>query len=347
MKKVTHIFASIVFIFIASYAFSGPGDDLKLPRKDKKGHQKGKEAFVSLLPGSGSAGTSAAISMRDNGFALITGNTSVDLEMKNYSQQFLSKRGSEFSKFKNSPRYQRIFDMYDRILSKYGIPKELKYLSVIESALNPNCLSSAGALGPWQLMPDEAQRYNLLRGGRDLRTDFEESTVAASKLINSLYKTYGDWLLVLSAYNAGVGRVNKAIRQSGSRDFWILQKYLPNETRHHVRRIIATHYFFEGNTGFSAGTSADPEKLKRLENRKKGILASGMASLKIKGIYNAVTIARTLGISEKTFNDENPDFNITLAAGKEYDMHIPADKMQLFINNRETILQDGLNDLLQ
>ncbi len=111
------------------------------------------------------------------------------------------------------------FDLYDKILASYRVPKEMKYLSVIESHLEPELVSWAGAVGPWQIMPDEARRYGLHVNGHDERMDFKKSTKAAAQLMKELYGIFGDWLLVVAAYNGGVNRVKDAIRESGSKNF--------------------------------------------------------------------------------------------------------------------------------
>ena len=144
-------------------------------------------------------------------------------------------------------RSVKCFDMMDSVFSSYGLPIELKYLAVIESELNPNALSHVGAAGPWQLMPGTARLLGLKVSGKyDERKYFKKSTVAAARYIKDLYGEFGDWLLVLAAYNGGPAPVYKAIRRSGSHNFWKLQNFLPAETRGHVKRFISTHYFFEG-----------------------------------------------------------------------------------------------------
>ena len=347
MNYKKYILTSLLLATITS-VFAGPGDELKLPKKDKKEQKeesKGVKGFVSLLPEDGTSADGS--SMRNRGLAMNITDRDVEAHIKDYTKQYLAKRGKWYNTVKTTPRYQNIFSLYDRILSSYGIPKELKYLSLIESDLKATAVSVAGATGPWQIMYDEGRYYNLIRGGRDLRTDYEASTHAAAKLIRSLYKRYGDWLLVLSAYNAGSGRLDRAIRQSGSKDFWKVQRYLPNETRHHVRRFIATHYYFEGTGGVTTVTAKGAEKLKSIEERNKGLLQPGMGILRIKGIYHAGTVAKFLDIDEKTFDYNNPDFNNVLGSGEEYDMRIPSEKIPAFIDNKDQILQMGINELLK
>lgn len=139
------------------------------------------------------------------------------------------------------------FKTIERILVKRGIPAELLYLAVVESKLKNKATSNAGAVGIWQLMPVTARSLGLhVTAKTDERRYIIQSSVAAANYLNVLYKQFDDWLLVVAAYNCGAGNVYKAIKQSGSREFWKLQRYLPAETRNHVKRFIATHYYYEG-----------------------------------------------------------------------------------------------------
>ena len=141
------------------------------------------------------------------------------------------------------------FVIADSVFSRYQMPDQLKYLSVIESELNANAVSHVGAVGPWQLMPATARILGLkVTRGHDERTQFAKSTKAAALYLKDLHREFGDWLLVLAAYNGGANAVNRAIRLSGSHNFWLLQNYLPAESRVHVKKFIATLYFFEGQT---------------------------------------------------------------------------------------------------
>jgi membrane-bound lytic murein transglycosylase D len=139
------------------------------------------------------------------------------------------------------------FSIIDSVLRHYGLPLELKYLAVIESELKPTALSRVGAKGPWQLMPGTAHELGLKVNRRsDERINFYKSTRAAAKYLRDLHREFGDWLLVLAAYNGGPRPVYKAIHKAHSRNFWALQNYLPAESRMHVKKFIATAYYFEG-----------------------------------------------------------------------------------------------------
>ncbi len=180
----------------------------------------------------------------------------------------LNKRALQFAKnyIRNSAedlvsikkRSKVPFNIMDSVFNQYGLPVELKYLAVIESELKPSALSRVGARGPWQLMPETAHLLGLkITRHYDERTNYYKSTKAAALYLKDLYSEFGDWLLVLAAYNGGPRPIYAAIRKSGSRNFWALQNYLPAETRLHVKRFIATHYYFEGQGGVTTLTKAE------------------------------------------------------------------------------------------
>jgi|ERR1700722_649138 membrane-bound lytic murein transglycosylase D len=146
-------------------------------------------------------------------------------------------------------RSRTAFSISDSVFNRYQLPSQLKYLSVIESELNAKAVSHVGAVGPWQLMPATARILGLtVSRGHDERTQFGKSTKAAAKYLKDLHREFGDWLLVLAAYNCGTAAVHHAIHMAGSHNFWQLQNYLPAESRGHVKKFIATLYFFEGQT---------------------------------------------------------------------------------------------------
>lgn len=141
-------------------------------------------------------------------------------------------------------RSRLYFDLYEEKLAEYGLPLELKYLSVIESGLRPQVKSRAGALGLWQFMYATGKQYGLRENSyMDERMDPVKATDAACRYLKKLYDIYGDWNLALAAYNAGPGNVNKAIRRSGGkRTYWEVRPFLPRETQGYVPNFIAATY---------------------------------------------------------------------------------------------------------
>ena len=162
------------------------------------------------------------------------------------------------------------FKMIDEIFIKYGLPVELKYLAVVESDLKTSAVSKVGAKGLWQFMPQTARDLGLKMTYKyDERTHAYKSTVAAAKYLKDLYAQFNDWLLVLAAYNSGPLPVMNAIKKSGSKNFWAIQYYLPEESRGHVKRFIGTHYFFEGKGSMVTLTKTETTKYqKELESFK-------------------------------------------------------------------------------
>ena len=172
--------------------------------------------------------------------AAITLQTTV----QNFVVKYLNEHATLLTSIKQ--RNSSSFTLIQNILVKRGIPAELLYLAVVESKLKNRATSGVGAVGIWQLMPVTARSLGLqVNGKTDERKHLYQSSLAAADYLNTLYKKFDDWLLVVAAYNCGAGNVYKAIKQSGSRDFWKLQQFLPTETRNHVKRFIATHYYYE------------------------------------------------------------------------------------------------------
>jgi membrane-bound lytic murein transglycosylase D len=143
-------------------------------------------------------------------------------------------------------RSKRYFKIIESVFQKFGLPAELKYLAVIESDLKTEAVSRVGAKGAWQLMAATAQDLGLkVDSVQDERTNLYKSTRAAALYLRDLHRTFKDWRLVLAAYNAGPLPVFRAMHRSNSKDFNVLERYLPSESRTHVKRFMATAYYFD------------------------------------------------------------------------------------------------------
>lgn len=167
-----------------------------------------------------------------------------------FVNSYLKKNKYGLSQLKK--RNKSSLTIINSILSKNNIPVELKYLAVVESGLKTNLVNSVGAAGLWQLMPSTAQELGLkVSAENDERLHIYKSTKAITKYLKRLYEQYGDWLLVVAAYNSGPLYVNRAIRLAGSHDFWELQNWLPAETRNHVKKFVSIQYYFEEQESFA------------------------------------------------------------------------------------------------
>ena len=185
--------------------------------------------------------------------------------MENFVSDYANSNDELFEKLKTTK--SNYFTTIDKIFLQRNIPVELKYLAIVESQLKTNARSHVGAVGVWQFMPGTAKTFGLkITANADERQHLWKSTVAAAKYIEYLYKFLGDWLLVVASYNSGPAPVLNAIKKTGSKSFWKIQYLLPKETRLHVKRFIATHYYFEGKGSLvTLGKSETEKYLKELE----------------------------------------------------------------------------------
>ncbi len=248
--------------------------------------------------------------------------------VKNYINVYTKKR-------RDQVRYMLAvsdfyFPMFEQVFDLYGVPYELKYLAIIESALNPRAVSRAGAVGTWQFMYSTARSYGLrINSLVDERKDYLASTHAAAKFLKNLYRIYGDWTLALAAYNCGPGNVNKAIRRSGGkRDFWEIYYYLPRETRGYVPAFIAAtyamHYYPEHYLG---------KKPLEIELHTDTIMISEKLHLQ--------QVSEVLNIPVKQLRDLNPQYRydiIPATSSQRYSLAIPVTQVSAFIDLQDSIM---------
>ena len=254
-----------------------------------------------------------------------------------FVQSYIEKEGPGLRKMKTWAK--PYFNLYDEILTANGIPVELKYLSVIESHLNSQVVSWAGAAGPWQIMPEEATRLGLKLLPNDERMDYQKSTQAAATILRELYQKFGDWLLVVAAYNGGAGRLSKAIEKKKTKDFWALQYELPLETRNHVKKFIATHAIFEGVS------MTELDKAQSAESATNINTSLGLERIVISGRFNAKTIAIWLKMPLTYLKELNPNMDQQLSAGKLYTLVLPSKEAKIFEASKNQILQASIQSL--
>lgn len=165
--------------------------------------------------------------------------------LENVIKSYLKYRKKSFGRLMAISEYY--FPLFEEAFAKRNVPLEIKYLAVVESALNPKAVSRMGATGLWQFMYQTGKQYHLkVDSYIDERSDPLKATAAAAKYMSNMYSIFGDWELVLASYNSGPGNVSKAIRRSGGKqNYWSIRKHLPKETRGYVPAFLATMYLYE------------------------------------------------------------------------------------------------------
>jgi membrane-bound lytic murein transglycosylase D len=225
---------------------------------------------------------------------------------------------------------QLYFPLFEEQLDRFDLPLELKYLAVIESALNPTARSRVGATGLWQFMYHTGRMYGLqVNNYVDDRSDVIKATIAACEHFVDLYKIYEDWSLVIAAYNAGPGNVNRAIRRGGGvKDFWRVANYLPRETRNYVPAFIAVAYVME-----------------HAEEHNLYVVPPVYSYLDVDTIHvrqqlSLRTVSDLLGIPMDNLRYLNPSFRKNIIPNNPenpYVLHLPKEYASLFVANEEGI----------
>ena len=225
--------------------------------------------------------------------------------------------------------------VFEEALDAYGLPLELKYLPVIESALNPKIRSKAGAVGLWQFMMSTAKRYNLtINSLVDERRDIVKSSYAAAHYLSDLYKIYKDWNLVIAAYNCGTDKITKAIRRAhGERDDWRIYPRLPQETRGYVPAFIAANYVMNYYCDHNiCPLSSD--------------LPAKTDTVMVDRDIHFEQIAHVLNISIDELEDLNPQYRRDLVNGHSElsSLRLPASLISQFIDMEDSIYAFNAKD---
>lgn len=223
---------------------------------------------------------------------------------------------------------QYYFPIFEEIFDRYGLPKELKYMAVIESAFNPVAVSRAGAKGMWQFMYNTAKMYGLtINSFVDERLDPVKSADAAARYMRDAYRIFGDWNLAISSYNCGSGNVNKAMRRSGSREFWPVYNYLPRETRGYVPAFVGAMYAFTyyREHGLVPETDSMPVQVDTFHIRR---------------MLHFQQVSALTGVSVEMLKKLNPQYVHDIVPGtakEEYVLRLPYQYTSKFIENEDSV----------
>lgn len=227
--------------------------------------------------------------------------------------------------------------IFEEALDYYGLPLELKYLPVIESALEPKARSSAGAVGLWQFMLATGKRYDLkVNSLIDERQDPYKSSWAAARYLRDLYKIYRDWNLVIAAYNCGPTNVNKAIhRADGVRDYWAIYPYLPSETRGYVPAFIAANYIMN----YYCEHNICPMKTK---------LPITTDTVTIMRDLHMQQVAELCNVDVEAIQALNPQYRTQLIPGSSGPMtlRLPTETLNTFIDLKDSVYNYRVDELL-
>lgn len=254
--------------------------------------------------------------------------------VRNYILRYIKHSPRQVASLQRRSTYY--FPMFQDILARYGLPYELCYLPVIESALNPQAHSPVGAAGLWQIMPSTGKKYGLeINSLVDERMDPIRSTEAACRFLGALYNIFGDWNLVIAAYNCGPGNVNKAIHRAGrKRDFWSIYPYLPKETRGYLPIFVAAAYAmnYAELHGICPAPAEYPMNTDTIYTDKRQHLKQ---------------ISENLNINITDLRKLNPQYaRDILPGGKMYALCLPIEKTGQYIDNQDTILAYQAKELI-
>lgn len=220
------------------------------------------------------------------------------------------------------------FPMIEDALLAAGLPIELRALPIIESALQTNAISRAGAVGLWQFMPSTGKSYGLeINSLVDERRDPLRSTEAACLFLKELYQIFGDWTLAIAAYNCGPGNVSKAIARSGGKTFWEIYDYLPTETRGYVPAFIGATYAFNYHRQHGIEPTAAPVPL-------------AVDTIRVNRITHFQQIASTIDVPMETLRLLNPQYRLDIipASTKPYTLVLPQRNIAQYIEHESEIM---------
>ena len=386
MKNIVSVYFLLVFVFTffvnASFAYKKDSIIIitRPPTKERLAQIQARNDSIAKATAKKSADSSRFVTRapknipeKSKGPTFFTVNQQVYGSftdyITNYVKSYHANHGQRIARLQASNR--AYFKLIDNVMKRYNVPKEMKSLAIIESAMNCNAVSPVGAVGPWQFMSPTAKMMGLrVDETIDERRDFYKSTNAAARYLKKLHSMFNDWLLVIASYNCGPAPVLRAINSGKGRSFWDIKSKLPGETQNHVMAFIATSAILDKftnvlsmggiprdgklttkadknstvkNNSTTNQSSKDEMEADENEEVKKPQFSqeelSQMVILKVKGTYNLKTISMILDEDLVKLKRWNPKFDEEIKTTLvPIHLRLPTTKLEKFIIEKDNIV---------
>jgi membrane-bound lytic murein transglycosylase D len=386
MKNIVSVYFLLVFVFtfLVNASFAYKKDSIIIitrpPTKERLAQIQARNDSIAKATAKKSADSSRFVTRapknipeKSKGPTFFTVNQQVYGSftdyITNYVKSYHANHGQRIARLQSSNR--AYFKLIDNVMKRYNVPKEMKSLAIIESAMNCNAVSPVGAVGPWQFMSPTAKMMGLrVDETIDERRDFYKSTNAAARYLKKLHSMFNDWLLVIASYNCGPVPVLRAINAGKGRSFWDIKSKLPGETQNHVMAFIATSAILDKftnvlsmggiprdgklttkadknstvkNNSTTNQSSKDEMEADENEEVKKPQFSqeelSQMVILKVKGTYNLKTISMILDEDLVKLKRWNPKFDEEIKTTLvPIHLRLPTTKLEKFIIEKDNIV---------
>ena len=387
MKNIVSVYFLLVFVFtfLVNASFAYKKDSIIIitrpPTKERLAQIQARNDSIAKATAKKSADSSRFVTRapknipeKSKGPTFFTVNQQVYGSftdyITNYVKSYHANHGQRIARLQASNR--AYFKLIDNVMKRYNVPKEMKSLAIIESAMNCNAVSPVGAVGPWQFMSPTAKMMGLrVDETIDERRDFYKSTNAAARYLKKLHSMFNDWLLVIASYNCGPAPVLRAINAGKGRSFWDIKSKLPGETQNHVMAFIATSAILDkftnvlsmggiprdgklttkadknstvkNNSTTNQSSAKDEMEADENEEVKKPQFSqeelSQMVILKVKGTYNLKTISMILDEDLVKLKRWNPKFDEEIKTTLvPIHLRLPTTKLEKFIIEKDNIV---------
>ena len=386
MKNIVSVYFLLIFVFtfLVNASFAYKKDSIIIitrpPTKERLAQIQARNDSIAKATAKKSADSSRFVTRapknipeKSKGPTFFTVNQQVYGSftdyITNYVKSYHAKHGVHITRLQSTNK--AYFKLIDNVMKRYNVPKEMKSLAIIESAMNCNAVSPVGAVGPWQFMSPTAKMMGLrVDETIDERRDFYKSTNAAARYLKKLHSMFNDWLLVIASYNCGPAPVLRAINAGKGRSFWDIKSKLPGETQNHVMAFIATSAILDKftnvlsmggiprdgklttkadknstvkNNSTTNQSSKDEMEADENEEVKKPQFSqeelSQMVILKVKGTYNLKTISIILDEDLVKLKRWNPKFDEEIKTTLvPIHLRLPTTKLEKFIIEKDNIV---------